>query len=80
MLVVLEDFLPEMLSKVGVLDERSVNKSKKNHARATAESPSTVKNNKFARFGAADPPDPPIRCHQLLLGTPFPRAPGAKMT
>ncbi len=43
--------LPKKLSKVGVLDERSMNKSRKYHAGASPESPSTVKNNKFVRFG-----------------------------
>ena len=49
-----------MLSKVGVLAERSMEKSKKHHAGASPESASTVKNNKFARFGThpAQPPDP----------------------
>ncbi len=77
--------MPEMLSKVGVLDERPMNMSRKHRAGASPESPSTVKNNNLEPFGIH------LRCRQIpiipikwwqdvLFGPPPPRAPGARMT
>ncbi len=73
---------PKKLSKVGVLDERSMNKSKKRNAGAPLESPSTLKINEIARFGI----HPRIhRIHRKWWQDPrlrphYPRAPGARMT
>ena len=72
----------EMLSKVSVLDGAVMKKSKKHHAGASPESPSTVKNNKFEPFGIHPRIQriQRIRCQDPRLGTTLPRAPGVRMT
>ena len=76
---------PNLTKKVGLIDERSLEKSKEHHARVSAEAASFAKIIKFCRSRIHQriwnsQNSSPALAHGLQLGTPLPHAPGARMT